>query len=89
MPSSLLDKLQRILPLANEVADEIVCEEAETLDKLMPRMFEVMQKVAKFSCDYVKRGRFSRRSSFLDSADADDHRESRRCDDSFEGQRND
>ena len=68
IPSSLLDRLQRILPLADKVADEIVSEEAEILDKLMPRMFEVMQKVAKFSCSYVKRGRFSRRFSFLDSA---------------------
>ena len=89
MPSGLLDRLKRILPLADKVADEIVCEEAEILDELMPRMFEVMQKVAKFSCDYVKRGRFSRRSSFLESANADDRRESRRCADSFEGQRND
>ena len=89
MPSSLLDRLQRILPLADKVADEIVSEEAEILDKLMPRMLDVMQKVAKFSCNYVKRGRFSRRSSFLDSANVDDRRESRRCADSFEGQGND
>ena len=58
MASSLLDRLQRILPLADKVADEIVSEETEILDKLMPRMFEVMQNVAKISCDYVKRGRF-------------------------------
>jgi len=64
MPSILLDRLQRILPLADKVADEIVSEETEILDKLIPRMFEVMHKTAKFSCDYVKRGRFSRRSSF-------------------------
>ena len=60
MPSSLLDHLQRILPLADKVADEIVSEETDILDKIMPRMFEVMQKFAKFLCDYVKRGRFSR-----------------------------
>jgi len=64
MPSILLDRLQRILPLADKVADEIVSEETDILDKIVPRMFEVMQKTAKFSCDYVKRGRFSRRSSF-------------------------
>ena len=85
MPSSLLDRLKRILPLVDKVADEIVSEEA---DELMPRMFEVMQKVAKFLCNYVKRGRFSRRSSFLDSANADDRRESRRCAESLGGQRN-
>ena len=59
MPSALLDRLRRILPLADKVADEIVCEETEILEKLIPRMFEVMQRVAKISCDYVKRGRRS------------------------------
>jgi hypothetical protein len=61
MPSSLLDRLQRVLPLADKVADEIVSEETEILDKIMPRMFGVMQKIAEFLCNYVKRGRFSRR----------------------------
>jgi hypothetical protein len=60
MPSSLLDRLQRVLPLADKVADEIVSEETEILDKIMPRMFGVMQKIAEFLCNYVKRGRFSR-----------------------------
>jgi hypothetical protein len=64
MPSNLLDRLQRILPLADKVANEIVSEETEILDKVIPRMFEVMQKIAKFLCDYVKRGRFSMRSLF-------------------------
>jgi len=62
MPSSLLDQLQRILPLADTIADEIVCEETDILEKIMPRMFEVMQKIANFLCDYVKRGYLSRRS---------------------------
>ena len=44
--------------MADKVVDEIVCEEMETLEKIIPRMFEVMEKVAKFSCDYVKRGSF-------------------------------
>ena len=60
MPSSLLDRLQRVLPLADKVADEVVSEETEILDKIMPRMFEAMQKISIFLCDYVKRGRFSR-----------------------------
>ncbi len=64
MPSSLLDQLQSILPLANTVADEIVCEETDILEKIMPQMFEVMQKIAKILCDYVKRGHLSRRSLF-------------------------
>ena len=62
MPLSLLDRLQRILPLADKVGDEIVSEETQILDKIMPRMFEVMQIIAKFLCDYVKGGRFGRRS---------------------------
>jgi hypothetical protein len=63
MPSSLLNQLQCVLPLADKVADEIVGEETEILYK-MPRMFGAMQKVAKLLCDYVKRGRFSRLSLF-------------------------
>ena len=56
MPSGLLDRLQRILPLANMVADEIVCEETDILEKIIPRMFEVMHRVAKISCNYVRHG---------------------------------
>ena len=66
MPSSLLDQLQRILPLADTVTDEIICEATDILEKIMPEMFEVMQKIAKFLCDYVKRGHLSRRSLFWD-----------------------
>ena len=64
MPSSLLDRLQRILPLADRVGDEIVSEETGILDKIMPRMFGAMKKIAQFLCDYVKRGRFSKWSLF-------------------------
>jgi len=59
IPSGLLDRIQRILPLADKVADEIVCEETELLEKVIPRMFGVMYRVAKVSCDYVKYGRRS------------------------------
>jgi hypothetical protein len=59
MPSGLCDRVQRILPLATKVSDEIVSEETEILKELIPRMFEVMHRVAKLSCDYVKRGRWS------------------------------
>ena len=46
MPLSLLDRLQRIMPLADKVGDEIISEETDILDKIMPRMFEAMQKIA-------------------------------------------
>jgi hypothetical protein len=46
MPSDLLDRLQRILFFADKVADDIVGEETEILEKTIPEMFEVMQKVA-------------------------------------------
>ena len=59
MPPDLLDQLQRILYFTNKVVDDIVGE-TEILEKTIPEMFEVMQKVANFSCDYVKRGRFGR-----------------------------
>jgi hypothetical protein len=75
MPSGLLDRLQRIVPLADKIADEIICEETDILEKTIPRMFEVMQRVAKCSCEYVKRGRFGRPSSFLDLANANGRRE--------------
>ena len=65
MPSDLLDRLQRILIFADKVADEMVYEETDILEKTIPRMFKVMQKVANCSCDYVKRGRFGRQSAFL------------------------
>ena len=57
MPSGLLDRLQRILPLGENVADDVVCEETEILEKVIQRMFEVMRKVAEFSCNYVKGSR--------------------------------
>ena len=60
MPSELLDRLQRILFFADKVAEDIVGEETELLERTIPEMFEVMQRVANFSCDYVKRGRFGR-----------------------------
>ena len=77
MPSSLLDRLQRILPLANKVGDDIVSEETDILHKIMPRMFEAIQKIADFLCDYVRRGRFSRSSLFWIQQNADDRRENR------------
>jgi len=66
MPARLLDRLQRISFFANKVADEIVYEETEILESTIPRMFKVMQKVAEYSCDYVRRGRFGRQSPDLD-----------------------
>jgi len=57
MPLGLFDRLRRILPVAKKVADDIVSEETEILKELIPRMFEVMYRVAQLSCDYVKRGR--------------------------------
>ena len=75
MPSNILDRLQRILVFADKVATDIVGEETEILEKTIPKMFEVMQKVANFSCDYVKRGRFGRLSPLWDLSSADHGRE--------------
>jgi hypothetical protein len=69
MPSDLLDRLQRILSLADEAVDEIVYEKAKNLEKTIERMFEVMYRVARFSCDYVKHGIWS--YHLLDLASAD------------------
>jgi hypothetical protein len=75
MLSDLLDRLQRILFFADKVADEVVGEETDVLEKTIPRMFKVMEMVSKYSCNYVKRGRFGRKSPLLGSASADDRRE--------------
>src|SRR5258707_9500505 len=66
------DRLQRILPFASTVVDEIVCEDTEVLEEIILQLFDVMQRVAKFSCGYVKRGRFGRRPSPPGLANADD-----------------
>ena len=59
MPLGLFDRLQRIMPLAKKVADEIVSDETEILKEFIPRMYEVMHKVAKSSCEYVRHGMWS------------------------------
>ena len=64
IPLSLCDRLQRVLPLVGMVADEIICKETDILEEIIPRMFKVMQRVAKYSCDYVRRGRLGRQSPF-------------------------
>ena len=58
MPASLLDPLRRILLFADKVPDEVVCQEAELLEKVIRRMCGVMDSVARFSCEYVRRGRW-------------------------------
>ena len=68
IPLNLFAGLQRVLPLADSVAEEIVCKETELLDEIIPRMFKVMQKVAEYSCDYVRRGHLGGRSPFHDFA---------------------
>jgi len=75
MPAALMDRLQRISFFADKVADEIAYEETEILERTIPQMSNVMQRVANFSCDYVRRGRFGRQAPSLDFVVADDHRE--------------
>jgi hypothetical protein len=75
VPSGFLNRLQCIVLLADKVADKIICEETDILEKTIPQMSEVMQRVAKFSCEYIKRGRFGRPLSFLDLANANGRRE--------------
>ena len=45
----LSDRLQRILLFADKVAGEIICDETDLLEKIIPQTFEVMNRVAKFS----------------------------------------
>ena len=58
IPLGLLARLKRVLPFADIVAEQIVCEETDLLE-VVPQMFDVMYRVAKVSCDYVKHGRWS------------------------------
>ena len=48
-----------MLPFADIVVEEIICQETDLLEKIIPQMFEVMLSVAKVSCDHVKHGRWS------------------------------
>ena len=64
IPLNIFDHTRRVSPLMERVADEIVCEETEILEEIIPRMFKVMQRVAEYSCDYVRRGRFGRQLPF-------------------------
>jgi hypothetical protein len=57
MLSGLCDRVQWILPLVKQVVNEIASDEAKILKELTLRMFEGIHKVAKLSCDYVRRGR--------------------------------
>jgi len=59
IPLVLLDRLKRILPFADIVADKLVAdklvrEEMDLLEDIIPRVYEVMHRVAKVSWDYVK-----------------------------------
>src|SRR5258706_16287934 len=74
-PIGILERLQRILLFADKVADEIVGEETDVLEKTIPKMFKVMETVSKISCAYVKRGRFGKQSPVLVSTSADNRRE--------------
>ena len=71
IPMEILDRLQRILSFADKVADEIVGEETDILEKTIPRMFKVMETVSKYSCGYVKRGRFGKQSPILGPANVE------------------
>jgi len=58
MLAGLLNRLRRIS--FEKVVDGIAYEETEILEKAIPRMFNVMQRVAKLSCDYVRCGRLGK-----------------------------
>jgi len=59
MPSSIFDRLERIMPMVVLVENEIVSEQTEILKKFIPQMYEVMYTVAKSSCEYIRRGKWS------------------------------
>ena len=62
------------MPLADKVADEIVCDETDILE-VITRMFKVMQRAAEYSCDYVRQGHHGKQSPFLELVRVDDSSE--------------
>ena len=65
----LSDRLHRILLFADEVADEIICEETFLLEKIIPRMSEVVERAAKYLCGYVTNGRWLPSDATLTTTD--------------------
>ena len=63
VPLSLFYRLQRVLPWEDWTADKVVHEE---IKEIIPQMFEVMQRVAKYSCKYVRNAHLGGKSPFLD-----------------------
>ena len=66
IPLSLFDQLKRVEPLVKRAADEMVCEETDILEEILPRMFKVMQRVVEYACDYTRHGRLGGKFFFLD-----------------------
>ena len=59
-PLGLFDQLECVLSLMHETPGVILLEEPDFFKELIPQMFKVMQRVAKYSCDYVRCGSFGR-----------------------------
>ena len=60
IPLGLFNQLKRVLSPMDVAKDAVVLENTDVFKEHIPRMFEVMQKVAKYSCDYVRCGRLGR-----------------------------
>ena len=52
--SDLADAVGRILPFAELVMDDIICEETELLERVVGNLCSLIKDTASFICDYAK-----------------------------------
>ena len=55
MVSALAAGIGRILPFAEHMLDDALCNEAELLKPLIKKLFDLMVEAATFICEYAKR----------------------------------
>jgi hypothetical protein len=58
--SSLADRLDRVLPFAEQVLDDSVHDDTEILKRIIERMYTLTMDVAEFTCSYVQKSRLSK-----------------------------
>lgn len=55
MVSDLAAGIGRILPFAERTLDDVLYDEAELLDPLIKKLFDLIVEAATFICEYAKR----------------------------------
>lgn len=55
MASDLVIEIGGILPFAERTLDDVLCDEAELLEPLVKKLYEMIVETASFICKYIKR----------------------------------